>query len=344
MHSSFHSRRTSSKKSSLLRLLWWTILLILLFLVGQEIYYRILLNANHETTMQAMPFEIAKNELPASISNRLAEKGFISSKWAFMKYADRSGDAQNFQAGRFYLQQGLTIPTLSHLLTRAAPEEISVTIPEGFTNADIDTRLTELGLISKGEFTKCVANCDFSAFPFLPADAKLREGFFFPDTYFVSSSNFSVEQFAKRLLKTFDEKTKSIFGSATRNGWDILKMASIIEKETRTPEEMPIVADILWKRLDNDWMLGADATTRYIVGKTTEPLTVEDLALQSPWNTRASRGLPPGAICNPGLTAIKAAANPEKTEYWYYLHDKNGQVHYATTNDKHNTNKYKYLQ
>jgi UPF0755 protein len=120
-------------------------------------------------------------------------------------------------------------------------------------------------------------------------------------------------------------------------------MASIIEKESRNNTERPIVAGILWKRFDNNWMLGADATTRYTTGKKTEPLTTDDLSDPNKWNTRAVRGLPPGAICNPGLSSIEAAANPQESDYWYYLHGNDGQIRYAETLEEHNKNKSDYL-
>lgn len=340
----FTPHRPRKKGSRLRVFIFWFLFLVLIGVAGQEVYYRYQVAQPSDVAAQVIPFTISKSEFPTSVADRLEDQGFVSSSWVFLRYSERSGDAQNFQAGRFYLKRGHSIPELSQILTKAAPKEITVTIPEGFTNADIDARLADLKLIESGEFVDCVANCDFSKFPFLPQEAELREGFFFPDTYFVSPETFSVERFSQRLLSTFDDKTKSIFGKADRNGWEILKMASIVEKESRKADEQPVVAGILWKRLDNNWMLGADATTRYIVGKVTEALTAEDLANESPWNTRANTGLPPGAICNPGLTAITAAANPEESEYWYYLHAPDGQIHYAQTVERHNLNKHKYLR
>ncbi|QQS59168.1 endolytic transglycosylase MltG [Candidatus Peregrinibacteria bacterium] len=311
--------------------------------IAQEVQYRMLIAKSPESSDAVFPFTVEKGESLPNMSIRLQEEGLISSSWAFLRYAKRSGVAENIQAGTFYLPKNLPIPALTELLTKAVSQEISFTIPEGFTNADIDARLAEFSLAPKGAFLECVRTCDFSDFPFLPADPKLREGFFFPDTYFVNPENFSAEAFARRLLRTFDERTKTIFGTSSRNGWEILKMASILEKESRGDEERPIISGILWKRLDNDWLLGADATTRYATGKKTEALTIDDLQSKNPWNTRAVKGLPPGAICNPGLSSILAAANPEESSYWYYLHDMKGNIYYATTMEEHAENKEQYL-
>jgi UPF0755 protein len=309
----------------------------------QETYYRAALSQEELRSSNLFPFIIEKGELPKSVAKRLQKEGFLDSSWVFLRYAKRSGEAEGFQAGKFYLHKNTSYQNLSKALTKAAIEEISVTLREGLTNAEIDAELARLELIKRGEFLECVRSCDFSDFPFLPQNPEYREGFFFPETYFVIPERFSTEDFTRRLLKTFDQKTKSIFGKANRNGWDILKMASIIEKESRNNTERPIVAGILWKRFDNNWMLGADATTRYTTGKKTEPLTTDDLSDPNKWNTRAVRGLPPGAICNPGLSSIEAAANPQESDYWYYLHGNDGQIRYAETLEEHNKNKSDYL-
>jgi UPF0755 protein len=120
-------------------------------------------------------------------------------------------------------------------------------------------------------------------------------------------------------------------------------MASLIERETSSDDEREIVSGILWKRLSADQGLAVDATVRYALGKITEALTKDDLSIDSAYNTRKYRGLPPGPIANPGLKSIKAAINPKDSPYFYYLHGKDGQIRYSETNDEHNLKKAKYL-
>ena len=120
-------------------------------------------------------------------------------------------------------------------------------------------------------------------------------------------------------------------------------MASLIERETRTAEERPIISGILWKRFDAERGLDVDATVRFVLGKATGALTKEDLEVDSAYNTRRRRGLPPGPIANPGLASLEAALHPEDSTYWYYLHGKKGEIHYSETNDEHNEKKEKYL-
>ena len=121
-------------------------------------------------------------------------------------------------------------------------------------------------------------------------------------------------------------------------------MASILENEARLYESRQIVAGILWKRISLKIALQVDAAFKYINGKTTEDLTLDDLKINSPYNTYNRLGLPPTPISNPGLLAIKAAVNPIKTQYLYFLSDKSGNMNYAITLEEHAENKWKYLK
>lgn len=124
---------------------------------------------------------------------------------------------------------------------------------------------------------------------------------------------------------------------------EVITMASIVEMEVRTTDDRPIVAGILWKRLDSGWMIGADATLLYL--KEDRSIDYQDLQEESPYNTRKNAGLPPGPIGNPGIKAILATLTPEESPYFFYLTTLDtGEVIYAVTNEEHNANKVKYLQ
>ena len=128
-------------------------------------------------------------------------------------------------------------------------------------------------------------------------------------------------------------------------------VASLVEKEARFPEDKKKVAGILIKRMKNDWMMQIDATIQYALGyqrkeKTwwKKDLTVDDIEVDNTYNTYKYKGLPPAPICNPGLDSIQAVANAEvSTPYWYYINDKKGVMHFATTLEEHNANIRKYL-
>jgi len=219
-----------------------------------------------------------------------------------------------------------------------------VTILEGWTVKQIASYLEESGLTTADEFLSCVKTCEFK-FDFLPKNS--LEGYLYPDTYFINSATFDNKVFIQRLINTLNNKlTAADWNAVEKSGHtfsEILTMASIVEREERNSNERSIVAGILWNRFNAGQGLGADATVLYALGRTKGGLTYDELQIDSPYNTRKYKGLPPTPICNPSISSIRAALYPEKTDYWYYLHDSDGKIHYAKTNDQHNENKRKYL-
>ena len=125
---------------------------------------------------------------------------------------------------------------------------------------------------------------------------------------------------------------------------DIVNMASILEREASTPEDMSLVSGVLWNRISKGMPLQVDATFMYLLGRKSSELTTADLKIKSAYNTYVNKGLPGGPIGNPGITAISAAINPTATSFMYYLSDKDGMMHYAKTFDEHVANKNKYLR
>jgi UPF0755 protein len=135
---------------------------------------------------------------------------------------------------------------------------------------------------------------------------------------------------------TFDKKVKDVT-------YKQLIVASLLERETFADSEKPIVAGIIYKRLENDWPLQIDATLQYIKGNW-KPVYSIDKELNSPFNTYKNLGLPPSPIANPGLSSILASISPEASEYWYYIHDNDGKIHFGRTLEEHNANIAKYLK
>lgn len=228
----------------------------------------------------------------------------------------------------FYYRQFSTPPKTENKIPPKI--EVAITIPEGFGVKDIDRRLTEMGLIMPNEFT---------------VKALTDEGFLFPDTYNVYITNFNPEDLIKKMKDNFIQKlTPELLAEIKKQKRDlkeIIAMASILEKEVKTKEDLPIVAGILWKRIDDSWPLQADATLIY--GKETTSITAKELTDDNPYNTYKYRGLPPTPIGNPGIATIRAAIFPQKSKYWFYLTDSEGQVHYAVSNEEQNENRRKFL-
>lgn len=290
------------------------------------------------------------------IAEILEEEGVVRSSKAFRLFLKFSHPDAVFQAGSFVLRPSMTPEELADVLSVGIGQEMIVTIPEGFTVKDIDALLTEKKLIPAGDLMACAKTCDFSSFEFLPFAQKnslskrggLLEGYLYPDTYFLVADDFHPKFFLERLLTTFRKRVLDRFQielkRSHRSLHQIMTMASLIEEETRTDAERAVVSGILWKRFDAGRGLDVDAATRYILDKTTSDLTGADLNNASLYNTRKFRGLPPGPIASPSIKSIVAAIHPQESEYWYYLHGKDGRIHYAVTNEEHNINKYKYLK
>lgn len=254
----------------------------------------------------------------------------ISSPFLFKVFA-RIGQAdRGIQAGRYIFSEPLGVSSVLHRLVNGISgiPTVRVTFPEGVTVLQMAKIMTE-------------KLPDFDSARFISLATK-DEGYLFPDTYDFPQDS-TPEDVRTRLLKRFNE----VFASDTtldRSFDDIVIMASLLEKETRTPEERRIVSGILWKRIDMGMALQVDAVFGYIKGIDTYHPSGKDLDIDSPYNTYKYPGLPPGPIANPGEDSLRAALEPTKTEHLYYLTGNDGVMYYARTFEEHKKNKEKYLR
>lgn len=294
--------------------------------------------------------EIEKGKSAAEIWRNLVNDDYSDRTIPWKYYGRKDNAAAKIQAGIYHVEKGENI---SEVVKRFASgdvqtKEFSVTFPEGFTLTQVAARYadrtgkTAQSFLDEANVGKYAEK--FSFLKELPAERSL-EGYMFPDTYRITPDDLP-QDVIMRMLGNFDKKvTGELRDEITKQDKtldEIINMASILEKEVQTEKDMAMVAGVLWKRIGDGEGLYVDATLEYIVEKNGE-LTVQDLALDSPYNTRKYRGLPPTPINNPGLTAILAAIRPEASEYYYYLTAKDGTTIFSKTNDEHNRNKVKYL-
>ncbi len=212
--------------------------------------------------------------------------------------------------------------------------QIKTTIPEGTTMYDISA-------ILKKNYP------DFDTTKFLNL-AKTKEGYIFPDTYYFGADvtpekviETTTATFEKRINKPEVQEAIKAYGKPLD---EVMKVASIVEAEARLPKTRKIVAGILWERMRRGIPLQVDASFRYVNGKTTKDLTLEDLRIDNPYNTYLYKGLPPTPISNPGLESILAAVTPIKTDYIYFLTGNDDIMYYARTLDEHALNIELYLR
>ncbi len=291
-------------------------------------------------------FVVPKGKSAAEIGNLLYSKGYIKSPLAFKFYVQLTGKANNIQAGEYSLSPSLDISEVVVVLT-SQPVQIWVTIPEGLRREEIaEIFIEELGL--SGE------NAVVFREEFLAA-SQGKEGYLFPDTYLLPKTS-SATKAVSIMENTFDikvdEEIRAAIAKTLYSLDQTIIMASLLERETITDAERPVVAGILYKRLEADWPLQVDASVQYAVANSKKSSQLDDwwpilsranLETNSPYNSYKFTGLPPAPISNPGLSSIKAAAMPKESKYWFYIHDPEGKIHYAKTTEEHNANVTKYL-
>jgi UPF0755 protein len=286
---------------------------------------------------------IAKGSSATQIANKLKEAGLIKSSLAFRIYTQVTNQAKKIPSGEYRLSNNSSLFKIVGLLIKG-PTGIWITIPEGLRREEMAEEYSSAlgqGSNFKDEFL---------------ALSKSKEGFLFPDTYLflkTASASAVIDKMTSTFDKRVDSKMKEDIQSSDWSLSEITNLASLIERETRTDEERPIVGGILIKRLEAGMPLQLDATVQYVVASTRctnksdcewwPVTTLEDRKINSQYNTYKYAGLPPTPIANPGLSSIKAAIYPQDSPYWYYLHDDKGQIHYAETLEEHNLNISKYI-
>lgn len=279
-------------------------------------------------------FTVDRGQTLFSISKELSDDQAIKNRRVFEMLVMAFGNENKISEGEYHFEKPVSVVEVAMRIAgrQFGIAKQNVTFPEGFSNKEMATRLSQ--------------NFDtFDSSLFLSL-AKDHEGYLFPDTYgFFPSS--TPDMIVATLRKNFDTKIKRLEPQITaskRSLSDIIIMASIIEKEARGENDRELVSGILWNRIDAGIALQVDAPFIYLLGKESSELTKTDLATKSLYNTYLHKGLPPTPINNPGSAAIEAAINPEPSPYFFYLHDEDGTIHYAKTYSEHLVNIRKYLR
>jgi UPF0755 protein len=297
---------------------------------------------------------VSTTDSPSDVAAKLKDDGVVVSTVGYRLYSLIDSSARRPKPGAYSLQPGMNYHTIAHLLALGpAREEVQLQVIEGWDIRDIVNVLQE-HTVTSTEFLTSVGdlknNIAFDPtwrqeYPFLaslPPHATL-EGYLFPDTYRVWKDQLP-ESLIKKQLDAFAERAPDLATQASAQGrslFDVVTLASIIEKEVQAPEDRRIVAGIFMNRLKAGMALQSDATINYVTNSGRARSTSEDLAIDSLYNTYKYRGLPPGPICNPGADALDAALHPTKTEYQYFLTGKDGKVYYAKTLQEQDANKVK---
>jgi UPF0755 protein len=324
-----------------------------------RIYYTLmLLNNETDLTTPMNPespeqnFNIETGEPAYSVIQRLQSEGLIRNAEAMRLYLQYSGFDTSLQAGTHQLSPAMTPVEIANIIQSLNRTVLDFSVLPGWRLEEIAATLPTSGLkITPEQFistaSRFPAGYSFSAD--LPDHAGC-EGFLFPGVIQVPRTT-TVDQLIQLLLLNFDQNiTPEIKAGFTRQGLTIYQavtLASIVEREAVIDDEKPLIASVYLNRIAQDMKLDADPTVQYSLGYQSaqktwwkNPLTANDLAFDSPYNTYLYSGLPPGPIANPGLTALNAVANPQPSPYFYFRSacDKSGRHVFAQTYTEHLAN------
>ncbi len=322
----YYTERTRRKFSTPITIL--SIFLVVVFSIGAFGYHFL----NTPSPLFPIGTDITINEglTVSDIAEELKAQNIVrSSLYLYLVLLNEHKEVY-VQAGTYSFDMPLSTREVAEAITSGEHRSplVSITLPEGFKASDINTYLAD-------------AFEQLDTTPFLP-----YEGYLFPDTYFISTST-TADELRLLLTNTSASRLESYTDAIAASGFskdEVIVLASLIEREAKDNISKRIVSGILQNRLEAEMPLQVDATFDYILGKTSSELTMDDLAVDSPYNTYTHVGLPPTPIANPGIESIEAVLYPEKSDYLYYLTAPDGTFHYAETFEEHKVNKARYLR
>ncbi len=313
----------------------------------------------------ARVFEVVAGDNIEVIAANLVKSGILREKDAFLIYAKFNPDlVAKIQAGYFEIAAANTIEEIMVILQKAKDkEDVRVTIPEGLRYDEVAEIISNAFAneaekkFIKERFEEIVKNPDASALAgsakeflnkFKPAGKSL-EGYLYPDTYMFSkdaTAEMVIEKMINTLSLRLSREDIYVIENSNYSFYDLLNIAAMIERESFAVSEDAMIADVIFKRLEKGVngvkLLQIDATLLY-PAKDWKANAFALKSVDNPYNTYMYPGLPPTPIANPGIDAIKAAIYPESNDYYYYIHDKTGKIHFAKTYGEHLNNVNKYL-
>lgn len=277
----------------------------------------------------------------ADIANLLHKQKLVKTPEAFRLEAKFRGLERDLQAGRYEITAGMSNSEIVEVLSKGQVQRVRFTVPEGFTVVKTAKKIEAEGLGSAEKFIEAARN--YTPYPYMetsdPNVIYKTEGFIFPSTYMFDIGMNEKDMLAM-MVKEFNTQMnkENIPEEAEKQKMsirDLVNMAALVEMEAVFKEEQPRIAGVFLCRLEIYMPIQSDTTIQYILGTQKEEITIADTRIQNPYNTYQNPGLPPGPISSPGMSAIKAVLNPEKTEYLYFVAEKDGHHRFTKTYAEH---------
>jgi UPF0755 protein len=279
-----------------------------------------------------VPFTVEVGENAVSVANKLFEQNLIADPDIFRRFLSYNGMDATLEAGDYTLQRNMTMREIASTLQKANFEEVSVTIPEGWRAEEIAELLTRENIMDGTLFLATVRQGVGVEHPLLadrPAGASY-EGYLFPDTYrlpIAATPEDLIQRMVENMANKIPANALDLAAAQGYTFYEILIIASIVEREAVVSAERPTIASVYLNRLAQGMYLQADPTVQYAMGYQTDsgvwwktPVTLEEYSqVNSPYNTYMNPGLPPGPIANPGASSITATLQPEPTDYLFFM-------------------------
>lgn len=318
------------------------VIVVIIFLAGLFFWYTQNLTPKDPRSTIKIHFSVQKGDTTDIIAQHLEQQGIIKSSLAFAWYMRLQQPAAVLQAGRYALSPKLSIEDIAKHLKSGKTDLFMITILPGSTLADIKKNLQKYGYSSQEIDAAFAATYTHPLLADRPPGQGL-EGYIFPETFEMQSTA-SLESLFIRDFDTLYGRLQADglidqFKAHGLNLHQALTMASMVQKETGTVKDQPMVAQVFYKRLSSDMKLESDTTFIYAAKK----LGIEpSISLDSPYNTRLYKGLPPGPISNMNYSALQAVAQPASTDFLYFVAGDNGTSYFAHTIEEHESNVQKY--
>jgi UPF0755 protein len=283
----------------------------------------------------AAKVEVVKGDTLSSVAEKLERAGVIDSAFMFKAEARLGGYGTEIKTGEYTFNPGEDSEKILQKLTAgAAVPTLVITVPEGLNLEQTAQEVARQSGVSAAAFEEAARRTDYG-YGFLEDPAiESTEGFLFPKQYEFEEGT-TAPQMVTRMLEQYllETQTLDISGAKKRlnlTEYELVTVASLIEKEASNPEERPLVASVIYNRIREDMPLQIDATVLYALDHPKKELALADLKIDSPYNTYENTGLPPGPICSPSRQSLEAAINPAETDYLYYVLKADGEEHFFT--------------
>lgn len=317
-------RRKRKKTGKVLFFLAVIIILALILGIGFKLHLSNAAKPLDEKSDTMVTVTVESGSSTTGIANMLEENGIIGSASDFKLLSKIGGFDGKYKAGSYSLSPSMSADEIMNILVSGNTASMRITIPEGYSIEQVAKKLEAGNFINYDAFMNEIANgsFDYRFMSYLPEGPNRLEGFLYPETYdfFTNASEYDI---INRMLKQFD----SVFDDAAYERckelgltpYEVITIASIIEKEAKAPQDRELISSVIYNRLKIDMPLQMCSTVLYALGDNKGYVTTKDTKYDSPYNTYINKGLPPGPITSPGAKSIQAALYPADTDYIYFV-------------------------